>query len=1298
MRTKSLLPLFLISVMASSAMLWGQNTYVPDDNFEQALIDLGYDDTLDDYVLTANISGVTSLNVDNQWIFDLTGIEDFTDLTQLSCVYNQLTNLDISSNTALTYLRCYFNQLTSLDVSSNTALTDLHCQNNQLTSLDVSNNTALNNLNFTGNQLTSIDVSNNTALTDLACNDNQLTSLDVSNNTALINLYSHYNQLISLDVSNNTSLQKFFCHSNNLIHLNMKNGVTWQLANDGGYWPNFNATNNSLTCIEVNEEDVDWATENWTNANNNIDEGVGFSVVCAPDGYTYVPDDNFEQALVDLGYDSAVDDFVLTANISSVTELYVNNMNISNLTGIEDFTALETLDCQENQLTSLDVSANTALTFLLLSVNELTNLDVSNNTALYQLSCGWNNLTSLELSNNTYLQVLGCQANQLTSLDVSTNTALTNLECGGNQLIHLNMKNGVTDQLTTFYATNNDLTCIETLDPAWATENWTSVNRNIDEGVEFSVVCVPEGYTYVPDNNFEQALVDLGHDDALDNFVLIENIADLDSLDVSEKEINDLTGIEAFTTLTYLDCSSNSLISLDLSANTGLEFLECYENQLTNLDVSNNTALTLLACNENQLTSLDLSANTILTGLYCHVNPLTSLDVNSNTALTHLQCNNNQLTSLDVSNNTALTLLVCNENQLTTLDVSSNTSLADLQCPNNLLTSLDVSVNAALTSLEVHNNHLTYLNMKNGVTDALTTFDATDNSLTCIEVNEEDVDWATENWTYANGNIDQDVSFTVCCMVSEDCLAPQLVFSASAMYLAAVPGSETQFNIVLSNDGDFSLDYTVTVDAIVTGYIWLSTVESGQVLGDSTVSIPVSLDQTDNMSAGTYTGYLYFGTNTGTDPGVIVANTDTVTITLNLMNDDTQLADTTVTIPGGDVDPINFVDDSGQSMGIMVDFANSDGGSVTIQSIGSQPPMDETPVWEDPDGLITDPVFPEKYFEISTDIAGDYWVDIGLDYTMLPGIDNPQSLRLAKRPGYAGASEPWTVIAATSTEINTTDGLVVAKSQTSFSQWAMISNASDNSFIDTQSPVISNFALAPAQPSILEDVTVTADLTDGTGIAAATLYYMAGGGSGYTSVDMSGSGSSYSGTIPGSAVSMAGLFYYIVAQDPLGLSTTSDTLSSPVQFIAGSLSTSTAAGSAYPNGLAMDAWRLISIPAVLDETGVGLVIGDELGAQDNNTWRMFEYDKTTSSYKANPVDFTMDESYWLYQRVEDNLSVATPAGETGNMSGTTLTITSGWNFIGSPYPFPVSLSLDQVQFYGPITYGLVGEEWSSVVT
>ena len=203
---------------------------------------------------------------------------------------------------------------------------------------------------------------------------------------------------------------------------------------------------------------------------------------------TYVPDNNFEQTLIDLGYDNALDDSVLTANISSVTNLGVDSLSISDLTGIEGFTALINLDCGNNNLTSLDVSNNTALSSFGCTDNQLTSLDVSNNTALTTLACANNQLTSLDVSSNTALTYLLCAVNNLTSLDVSNNTALNHLYCFMNQLTYLNMKNGITDGLTAFNATNNSLTCIETLDPDYATATWTA-NSNIDEGVTFAVNC-----------------------------------------------------------------------------------------------------------------------------------------------------------------------------------------------------------------------------------------------------------------------------------------------------------------------------------------------------------------------------------------------------------------------------------------------------------------------------------------------------------------------------------------------------------------------------------------------------------------------------------------------------------------------------------------------------------------------------------------------------------------------------------------------------------------------------------------
>ncbi len=205
---------------------------------------------------------------------------------------------------------------------------------------------------------------------------------------------------------------------------------------------------------------------------------------------TYVPDDKFEQALIDLGYDDTLDDYVLTANISGVIKLDVGDKSISDLTGIEAFVALEELRLWDNSLTSLDVSKNTALKSLSLSRNKLTSLDVNKNTALKSLSVTSNRLTSLDVSKNTALKELWCDFNQLTSLDVSNNTALTWLYCPSNRLTSLIMRNGATSQLYKFDATRNySLNCIETLDPAYATANWTSANGNIDAGVTFAYIC-----------------------------------------------------------------------------------------------------------------------------------------------------------------------------------------------------------------------------------------------------------------------------------------------------------------------------------------------------------------------------------------------------------------------------------------------------------------------------------------------------------------------------------------------------------------------------------------------------------------------------------------------------------------------------------------------------------------------------------------------------------------------------------------------------------------------------------------
>ena len=126
----------------------------------------------------------------------------------------------------------------------------------------------------------------------------------------------------------------------------------------------------------------------------------------------------------------------------------------------------------------------------------------------------------------------------------------------------------------------------------------------------------PNPKVTIPNYNFLNALIELGIDTNGDGIISHAEAELILSLDVSEESISDMTGIEAFVNLSFLNCGGSQLISLDVSNNTALERLFCFSNQLTSLDVSNNTALYWLSCTDNQLTTLDVSNNTALSWLH----------------------------------------------------------------------------------------------------------------------------------------------------------------------------------------------------------------------------------------------------------------------------------------------------------------------------------------------------------------------------------------------------------------------------------------------------------------------------------------------------------------------------------------------------------------------------------------------------------------------------------------------------------------------------------------------------------
>ena len=307
---------------------------------------------------------------------------------------------------------------------------------------------------------------------------------------------------------------------------------------------------------------------------------------------------------------------IVPSDVSNIKKIDVgySRYSITSLKGIEYMTSLETLMCDGNQLTTLDVSKNTMLKFLGCYNNRLTSLDVSKNTMLEVLGCGNNPLTMLNISGCTNLQKLSSSNTLLTSLDVSGYSNLRELGCYDNDLM-------------------------------------TSLNVNGCINL-YSLNC------------FNSRLTSL-------------DVSSCDNLDQLFCENNRLTSIDVSNNpnLWWLSCHDNNLTSLDVSGLTSLYGLSCHDNNLTSLDASGLTSLYTLQCHDNNLTSLDVSGLVKLSSLDCYNNNLTSLDVSGLTSIRWFECYNNQLTSLDVRSLTRLERLDCSYNNLKNVDILKGTRL-----------------------------------------------------------------------------------------------------------------------------------------------------------------------------------------------------------------------------------------------------------------------------------------------------------------------------------------------------------------------------------------------------------------------------------------------------------------------------------------------------------------------------------------------------------------------------------------------------------------------------------------------
>ncbi len=477
-----------------------------------------------------------------------------------------------------------------------------------------------------------------------------------------------------------------------------------------------------------------------------------------------IPDANFKAALlahtpiIDTNDD---DEIQVSEAVAFTGKLSLANQGIADLTGIEAFVNLTRLDVNQNALTSVDLTANTALVWLSCWQNDLTAIDLTNLTALNYLHLGDNELGSIDVSQNTALDTLVTFINPIGSLDVTNNTELLWLLPFDNNLSSIDLSN------------NPNLKYLSI-----GTNPMSSLNLSSNSMIETLLLTAMPNMTSIDLSN-QTSLKTLFAQGAFTSF--------------------DLTGLAALESLTF---NNNSALSeVTLSGNTNLQSFGAGDCQISSLDFSECPNLTGLSVTNNQLTSLNITNgnNEAITFFNLLGNPdLSCISVDDiDYATTNFlnipegttfqeDCNNPTIQipdaaflagllahsgSIDSDGNGKIgeveAAAFSGNLDLAGLGITSIrgieyfTGVTGINLNSNPLIAADISQNPAINSFSCTNCELRVLDVANGNNTNFTTFNVTGNAdLTCINV--DNSSYSNSNWT----NIPNGTGFSIDCIVN----------------------------------------------------------------------------------------------------------------------------------------------------------------------------------------------------------------------------------------------------------------------------------------------------------------------------------------------------------------------------------------------------------------------------------------------------------------------------------------------------------------------------------------------------
>lgn len=355
--------------------------------------------------------------------------------------------------------------------------------------------------------------------------------------------------------------------------------------------------------------------------------------------------DSSFRSYVSSNFDTDSNGYLSDAEISNVTSIDVSKCSpaISSLNGVELFTNLSKLDCNEQSIRNLDIENLENLEYIDVSSNRIDSLTLPVSAEkLTYLDISGNKITSLtSLADYNNLVLLNANSTNLSSIDVSNMKGLKVLGVSGTTISTLDL--GSNMELTTLYC--DSMRSLPVLDVSGheKLKNLYCAGAKSDSGV-----------------------------------VVRSSITKLD--------------VSGDIVLGSLDCSNSYVAELNIDNTPALTTLDCSNTRLTSIDVSKNTSLSYLDVSSNVLGAVDFTANTALRELYVKDTGINKLDVSTLTNLVNLDASSNSLAELDIASNSLLEKLYISDNNIQGIKLDGHPDLKELEIDNNNLVAIDISV------------------------------------------------------------------------------------------------------------------------------------------------------------------------------------------------------------------------------------------------------------------------------------------------------------------------------------------------------------------------------------------------------------------------------------------------------------------------------------------------------------------------------------------------------------------------------------------------------------------------------